>query len=109
MEANNILGKVIIGKEEWEKDYPMELEYYLTKETEDNKEEYFGIGIKKTYTDNKEVTIEQKEINRILKNENRTKELLNLLLENKVTPIGLKETVIDIFKTYNEPLNYRFM
>ena len=109
MEANTILGRVIISKEEWEGTYPMELEYYLTKETKDDKEEHFGIGIKKTYTDNKEVTIEQKEINGILKNENRTKELLNLLLENKVTPIGLKETVIDIFKTYNEPLNYIFM
>ena len=106
MKINNILGKVIIGKEEWEKDYPMKLEYYLTKETEDDKGDYFGIGIKKTYIEDKEVNVEQKEINGILRNEKQTKELINLLLENKVTPIGLKETITDIFKTYNEPLNY---
>ena len=107
METNEILGEVIISEKEWEKNYSMKLEYYLIKEK--MKEKNYGIGIKKTCIDNKEVYVEQKELNGILNNESQTKELLNLLLANKVTPIGLKETVIEIFKCNEAILNYSNM
>ncbi len=90
-----VYGKTTLIAEELYKSYPIELEYYETKSrTKTGK--IYGIGITKRYTDDKEVSVEQKEFNNIMSKEIEVKKLLQMLLVNKVTPITLKDVLQDL-------------
>ena len=94
--SKQFYGKVIINSTEWEKSYPMKLEYYQTQENVGKGQKVYGIGVTKTCIKEKEVDIEQKEFNQILRNENEAEKLLQVLLKNKVTPVGLKDVLQEI-------------
>lgn len=81
--------------------HPIKLEYYKRiNEDEILKEnkEKFGICIIKTEYKTKEKIIEEKEIKYLTNDEKRVNQVLNMLKENYVTPIGLEDVICDYAK-----------
>lgn len=77
--------------------HKIKLEYYkITNEDyEKGKKEKFGISIiKKEYTSNK-VETEEKSIKYLYNEENKINEILKILREHEVTPIGMKDIVLE--------------
>ena len=97
-------GKTILQSEELMEETPIELEYYATKD-ESNSDKIYGIGITKKCTSNDEVSIEQKEINHITEQEKEVKQLLKILLKNKVTPICLKDVLQDFVEAKHQEVS----
>lgn len=64
---------------------------------EENKAK-FGICIIKTEYKTKEKIIEEKEIKYLTNDEKRVNQVLNMLKENYVTPIGLEDVICDYAK-----------
>ena len=80
---------------------PIKLEYYKRiNEDEILKENKakFGICIIKTEYKTKEKIIEEKEIKYLTNDEKRVNQVLNMLKENYVTPIGLEDVICDYAK-----------
>ena len=75
--------------------HPIKLEYY--KRIKENKAK-FGICIIKTEYKTKEKIIEEKEIKYLTNDEKRVNQVLNMLKENYVTPIGLEDVICDYAK-----------
>ena len=81
--------------------HPIKLEYYKRiNEDEILKENKskFGICIIKTEYKTKEKIIEEKEIKYLTNDEKRVNQVLNMLKENYVTPIGLEDVICDYAK-----------
>ena len=82
-------------------DYPIKLEYYKNINEDEILNECkakFGISIIKTEYKSEETKVEEKEIKYLTNDEIRTNQLLNLLKENYVTPIGLEDVISDFSK-----------
>ena len=78
-------------------EYPIKLEYYKILE-EENVEAKFGIEVvKKEYFDGN-VRIESKEIGNIINNELRQNEILTILRNNEVTPIGVEDVLQELLQ-----------
>lgn len=86
------------------KEFPINLEYYKTHNNiSENQSKPYGIGIVKTYKDNIETTMEKSEFNHIFSKEKEADNMLKLLIDNKVTPISLRDILEDfILITNNE-------
>lgn len=87
-------------------EYPIKLEYYKTIEPDAIKkgnENNYGVQVVKTEYQNGEVKIEKEELTYVTDDEIEANKMLNLLKQNEVTPIGLKDVAHDIFiqKTQN--------
>ena len=81
--------------------HPIKLEYYKRiNEDEILKENKakFWICIIKTEYKTKEKIIEEKEIKYLTNDEKRVNQVLNMLKENYVTPIGLEDVICDYAK-----------
>ena len=81
--------------------HPIKLEYYKRiNEDEILKENKakFRICIIKTEYKTKEKIIEEKEIKYLTNDEKRVNQVLNMLKENYVTPIGLEDVICDYAK-----------
>ena len=78
---------------ETEIDYPVELTYYKIR----NKDEY-AVEVVKTEHMQDGPKTESKIIDLYTSNETKANNILELLKRNKVTPIGLKDTLIEITK-----------
>lgn len=81
--------------------HPIKLEYYkIINEDEMIKQEKakFGIHIIKTEYNKEQVKVENKKIQYISNDEKRVEEILNLLKENEVTPIGVEDVLSDYSK-----------
>lgn len=81
--------------------HPIKLEYYKRiNEDEILKENKakFEICIIKTEYKTKEKIIEEKEIKYLTNDEKRVNQVLNMLKENYVTPIGLEDVICDYAK-----------
>lgn len=93
-----IYGETTIQKETREEELrTIKLKYYKTKNRKfRQKEKQYGIGIIKTEIGSNEFIEEKQEINNICNQKEEVESLLNILLENKVTPIHLKYVLEDL-------------
>ena len=80
-------GRGLIGK--------IQLEYYKTTNDILEKERY-GINIIKKQRRIHKQMIESKQIDNISKEETQIENLLQILVNNKVTPIGLEDVLADL-------------
>lgn len=93
-------GKATINNEDAE-DFNFDkiyLEYYKNKnnkEIKDDNKPYGVTIIKKTQT-GKILEIEEKEVTNIIQEENEAENILKLLVNYKVTPIGLDDVLQDL-------------
>lgn len=83
--------------------YPIKLEYYKTKQNEnrDNigeNEKIYGIEIVKTEYKNGNVVVETKELNNLTNKAEEQENILELLKNNEVTPIGVDDVLEDLLK-----------
>ena len=77
------------------KSNPIKLDYYKVKEAEDNQ---YSVEIVKTEYFKNRINKESKKINLYTDSETKTDYVLEILKRNKVTPIGLYDTMIEISK-----------
>ena len=78
-------------------EYPIKLEYYKTIETEENVEAKFGIEIVETQFIQGKVYVESKSVEKISNKETKIEEILTILRDNVVTPIGVQDVLEDMF------------
>ena len=97
----NFFGSIFINRDKLQEagiDYPIKVEYYkIINEEEKVKENklIYGIQIIKTeYRD--KIGVEQEKIEHITNDENEITEILDLVKENEVTPVGLEDVVLEI-------------
>ena len=78
-------------------EYPIKLEYFKTINTEEDVEAKYGIEIVKTdYIDGK-VKVNSNIIKDITKYQDEIEKILNIFRNNKVTPFGMQDVLIDIY------------
>ena len=97
----NFFGSIFINRDELREagiDYPIKVEYYkITNEEEKIKQNklIYGMQVIKTeYRD--KIGVEQEKIEHITNDENEITKMLNIIKENEVTPIGLKDVILEI-------------
>ena len=94
-------GGMFIEKEILNKEgiyHPIKLEYYTIEERSDLKDERFRFGlevVKTEYYPN-DVKIERKEIRKLASDDITIKEILTILKENRVTPVGMQDVLKEI-------------
>lgn len=91
-------GCIFMDRAELEKvgiDHPIKVEYYKTKESNENLEEY-GIEVIKTEYFENDIKIETACIENITDNETKADRILNLLKQYQVTPIAAQDIVNDL-------------
>lgn len=92
-----LYGKAVIDdsdSEEIQIGKTIELEYYQTENKLNNKP--YGIEIIKRNIENKKLSVEDKVVNNICKEEQDTNRLLRILMNNKVTPISVEDVIQDL-------------
>lgn len=99
-------GKTIIDSrdsDELDLGYQMELKYYKTMNSlvVSDQSKKFGIEVVKKEMDGKNVTIESEHMNDLTNLEENVDKILNVLVKNKVTPIGVKDVMVDLMKVNN--------
>ena len=97
----NFFGSIFINRDRLAEagiNYPIKVEYYkITNEEEKVKENklIYGIQVIKTeYRD--KIGVEHEKMEHITNDESEITEILSLIKENEVTPIGLEEVVLEI-------------
>ena len=111
----NFFGSIFINRDELLEagiHYPIKVEYYrITDEDkrENKNKPIYGIQIIKTeYRD--KIGVEQNKIEHLTNNESEINNMLNILKENEVTPVGLDDVIIEIKKLQalakNKKLSY---
>lgn len=97
----NFFGSIFINRDELEEagiKYPIKVEYYkITNEEEKIKGNklIYGIQVIKTeYRD--KIGVEQEKIEHITNDEKEITEILGLIKEYEVTPIGLEDVILEI-------------
>ena len=106
----NFYGSIFMKKEELEEsgiNYPIKVEYYkITDEENRTKENKLIYGIQVIKTEYREkIGVEQEKYEHITNNEREIMNMLELLKENQVTPIGLEDVIIEL-KTRQEINEY---
>ena len=79
-----------------EGEYPIKLEYYKTIKMKENVEANYGIEVVKSEFIQGKVNIENKRIENITSNDREIENILNILRNNKVTPIGMQDALDEI-------------
>ncbi len=78
------------------KEFPINLEYYKIHYNMPKSEtKPYGIGIIKTHEDGVETIMEKSEFNHIFSKEKEADNMLKLLIENRVTPVSLRDILED--------------
>ena len=93
-------GGIFIEKEKLEEAgiyYPIKLEYYKYTNNEDRKKSKYGISIIKTEY-KEEIVVEEKDVKYLTDDENKAIDILQLLKNNEVTPIGVEDVIQDYAK-----------
>ena len=96
----SLYGTEILGLEdliETKLNHIIELTYYKIKDTKENTNQY-AVEIVKTEHIGEKIKVEKEKMNLLTDNETKTDEILDILKRNKVTPIGLEDTMIEISK-----------
>lgn len=102
---NIFFGGTFIRKEELEEagiDYPIKLEYYkIINENELTKKDKskYGIKVVKTEYIENNIKTEDETIKYLCSSEQKIDEILNILKNNEVTPIAIKDVISDISKS----------
>ena len=78
-------------------DHLVELAYYKIKNVKEATKQYAVEIVKTEYLENK-LKVESEKANLFTDNETKANNILEILKKNKVTPMGLKETMIEIAK-----------
>ena len=100
-DVKNFFGSIFINRDKLEEagiDYPIKVEYYkITNEEEKIKENklIYGIQIIKTEYKDK-IGVEQNKVEHITNDENEIIKMLDIMIEYRVTPIGLKDVILEI-------------
>ena len=101
MNVKNFFGSIFINRDELREagiDYPIKVEYYkIINEEEKMKQNklIYGIQVIKTeYRD--KIGIEQEKIEHITNDESEIVKMLDIIKDNEVTPIGLKDVILEI-------------
>ena len=78
----------------------IELEYYATKDynNEEDKKTTYGIEIIKKEYKNNQIDTESSNIQNVSKNREKVIEIIDTLRKYKVTPIGLNDVLEDLLK-----------
>ena len=97
----NFFGSIFINRDELRSagiDYPIKVEYYkITNEEEKIKENKLIYGIQVIKTEYKDkIRVEQENIEHITNDENEIEKMLSIIKQNEVTPIGLKDVILEI-------------
>ena len=79
-----------------EGEYPIKLEYYKTIKTEEDVKAKYGIEIVVTEFINGKVNIESKAIDDIVNTSEQIDNILTILKNNEVTPIGIEDAIDEI-------------
>ena len=93
-----LYGKTVLNNmdsDEITKDNEIELEYYQIKSVTEDKP--YGIEIVKRNMKNNILNTEEKIVNNIFNEENDNIKVLELLMNNKVTPIAVDDIIEDLF------------
>ena len=96
----NFFGSIFINRDELREagiDYPIKVEYYKITNEEEMKQNklIYGIQVIKTeYRD--KIGIEQEKIEHITNDESEIVKMLDIIKDNEVTPIGLKDVILEI-------------
>ena len=102
MESSRIYyGGTSFDKEELAEtkiNHRIELEYYSTKEEDDEKTIYGIEVVKKEYKEDG-IDVEANNVTNLSNNTNRIEEIINTLKKHKVTPMCLNDVVEDILYT----------
>ena len=93
-------GGIFIEKEKLEEagiKYPIKLEYYkIINEDEYSGSNEYGVNIVKTEYIDKDIKIEEKTIKYVSNSEEKVNDILRILKENEVTPIGVEDVISDL-------------
>ena len=111
----NFFGSIFINRDELSEagiNYPIKVEYYkiIDEDKKDNKDKLiYGIQVIKTeYRD--KIGVEQNKIEHLTNDEKEITQMLRLVKENEVTPIGLEDVIMEIKKLQalakNKKLSY---
>lgn len=77
-------------------EFPINLEYYkICNYMPKDVEKPYGIGIIKTHEDAVETCMEKSEFSHIFSQEQEANKMLELLIENRVTPVTLRDILED--------------
>ena len=109
----NFFGSIFINRDELLEagiNYPIKVEYYkITNELEKENKLLYGIQVIKTeYRD--KIGVEKNKIEHLTNDEKEITQMLGLVKENEVTPIGLEDVIMEIKKLQalakNKKLSY---
>lgn len=95
--TRKLYGKTIIDNSDSEdlgENYKVELEYYQLEESSSKRP--YGIKIVKRSIENNQLNIEEKTIDNICYIEQDTNKLLDILINNKVTPVSVDDVIHDL-------------
>ena len=99
----NFFGSIFINRDKLSEagiNYPIKVEYYkITDEEKRENKLIYGIQVIKTEYREK-IGVEQNKMEHLTNDENEINQILGLIKENEVTPIGLEDVIIEI-KKYN--------
>ena len=97
----NFFGSIFINRDKLSEagiNYPIKVEYYkITDEEKRENKLIYGIQVIKTEYREK-IGVEQNKIEHLTNDENEINQILGLIKENEVTPIGLEDVIIEIKK-----------
>ena len=102
LDLRKLYGKVTIEGEDFEYNQSPKqqekifLEYYKTKKAQTKNEKKYGIEVIKKEENKNGITREKTVENGISNNEKVIDKLLEILIENKVTPITTKDVITDL-------------
>jgi len=101
MNVKNFFGSIFINRDELREagiDYPIKVEYYkIINEEEKIKQNRLIYGIQVIKTEYKDkIGVEQEKIEHITNDENEITQILDIIKENEVTPIGLEDVILEI-------------
>lgn len=94
-------GDTFISKEELEAEeitYPIKLEYYKIVNDSIRNNQYnikYGIDIVKTEYKKDNTNVEEEKLKYITNDERQVDDILEMLKQNEVTPIGVKDVISD--------------
>lgn len=97
----NFFGSIFINRDKLREagiEYPIKVEYYkITDEEKRENKLIYGIQVIKTEYREK-IGVEQNKMEHLTNDENEINQILGLIKENEVTPIGLEDVIIEIKK-----------
>ena len=97
----NFFGSIFINRDKLSEagiNYPIKVEYYkITDEEKRENKLIYGIQVIKTEYREK-IGVEQNKKEHLTNDENEINQILGLIKENEVTPIGLEDVIIEIKK-----------